>query len=63
MTVAQLRTIALLVFEADIGPTRSIQLTHYVNGKIRLRFMDNNENVLNYMVLKDGTSNYEPLGV
>lgn len=63
MTVAQIRTIAKLVYDAELTEDRKVQTTTYVSGDIRLRFMDKNGNILNYMIAEDGSSVYEPPGV
>lgn len=61
MTVAQLRQITFLVDEAGLPEDRKIQLTNYVSGDYRLRFMDMNGNVLNFWINSYGESRYEAI--
>lgn len=63
MTVAQIRALAMLVFDAELPPEKKIQFTKYVDDSFRVRFMNMNGDVLNYRIEKDGTCNYEPMGV
>lgn len=63
MKAAQLRTVARLLDEHEIPDSKGLNFTLYTSDKCRIRFMDNEGNILNYMVERDGTYHNEPLGV
>lgn len=63
MRAAQIYKMAKLLYEHEVPSDKNLNFTEYTSGKVRIRFMDKDGNIINYMIEQDGEHNYNPPGV